>query len=387
MDDVRTETRTPAKRPPLTEDQQQLVVKFAWKAERMASARVNPFVDPDDRLQHAYLGLMDAARSFDPSLGFKFVTHAHDRIWGAIRDGERGGGFFGDVRGQMKAAKKSGREMPRVKLVGGTKAGVASDPDGDEIDLGSLFVAPREPNTLDDRDEIDAAMEVLSPRERLIVEARFLKERTQKQAAELVGLSESSISKMIPGLLERLRSHSAFSTNKPIRKGIFMSAAIQCERDTSNGSTRLTVDDIGGPSDDPPPTPAPREQKVLDAARSLYGASGVARPSEIARTMGLEPLSVSQAITTLRAKSLWPYRSPMGRPPGDSQPKSKVKPNLSCLDSPAQQTAPKPTTPKPTTPTTSTASTDLIFDVLRAFDSLPPESRASLVAYLSTRVS
>jgi hypothetical protein len=132
------------------------------------------------------------------------------------------------------------------------------------------------------------------------------------------------------------------------------------------------------------PEPTPREAKVLEAARSLYGGSGVARPGEIAVKLGKSALSVSQAITTLRAKGIWPYQSPVGMgrasKPDTAKAKAKGKPSLARLDA----TAAKPKAVEAVRPMGSPGP---IFDVLRAFDALPPEVQAPLADYLASRVT
>jgi RNA polymerase sigma factor (sigma-70 family) len=176
----------------------------------MAKSRVNPFVPLKDRIQDARLGLIDAARDFDPSLGFTFEAYARKRIWGAIRDGERSNGFFGSVRGQLKAARLWGGAGPTVKTISQIRR-----PDDDDRFTQSvedvLFVVPPDRRELDDRDEIEVAMKALNDRERRVIEVRFLEGASQKGAAEAAGLSEQRVSQILPKLLERLRNHSALS--------------------------------------------------------------------------------------------------------------------------------------------------------------------------------
>jgi RNA polymerase sigma factor (sigma-70 family) len=195
---------------PLTKDQQALVVEHLRLAERMARDRVNPFVPFDDRHQHARIGLIDAARRYDPSLGFAFSTYAGKCIWAAIRDGERESGFFGNSR-NLSRARKAGYAVPKIKLVGGMDVEDRIDDGRDQIASDVLFVAPDETGVVDDRDEVEAAMSCLADRDRRIVLAWSLHDGRQRRAAEAVGVTESLVSKVLPKLLERLRSHSALS--------------------------------------------------------------------------------------------------------------------------------------------------------------------------------
>lgn len=67
----------------LVEGCQGLVRQLAWKIHR----RVPRQVELDDLIAYGNLGLAQAARDFDPSLGNQFTTYAYYRIRGAIFDG------------------------------------------------------------------------------------------------------------------------------------------------------------------------------------------------------------------------------------------------------------------------------------------------------------
>lgn len=154
-------------------------------------------------------------------------------------------------------------------------------------------------------------------------------------------------------------------------------------------AVRMTADDIASALDGADPArgePAPltpREKSVLDAARSLYGGGGVARPSEIAASMNVENNLVSQAITSLRGKGRWPYSSPRtGRPPNGeaAKPKAKNRPNLACLDEPKR-------TPSPAVEAVSAAPREsgvyrAMLAALDAVNALPDDARTALTDYL-----
>ncbi|MBN2490933.1 MAG: sigma-70 family RNA polymerase sigma factor [Planctomycetes bacterium] len=67
----------------LIEGCQGLVRSLAWKVHR----KLPPSTDIEDLIAFGQLGLVAAARAFDPSLGGKFITYAYYRIRGAIFDG------------------------------------------------------------------------------------------------------------------------------------------------------------------------------------------------------------------------------------------------------------------------------------------------------------
>ena len=129
------------------------------------------------------------------------------------------------------------------------------------------------------------------------------------------------------------------------------------------------------PADEPPPptTPTPRERSVLDAAWSLYGKGGVARPSEIAKRMGIRDIAVSQSISDLRRKGSWPYTSPYAAHAANAngKPKAKAKPKAAAVEAPAASV--------------EVGACAAMLAVLDAVDSLPAEARAALVAHLARR--
>src|SRR5437867_7017327 len=67
----------------LIEGCQGLVRSLAWKIHR----KLPPHVELDDLIAFGQLGLVQAARDYDPSKGSKFITYAYYRIRGSIFDG------------------------------------------------------------------------------------------------------------------------------------------------------------------------------------------------------------------------------------------------------------------------------------------------------------
>jgi RNA polymerase sigma factor FliA len=67
----------------LIEGCQGLVRSLAWKIQR----KLPPSVELDDLVAFGQVGLVEAARGFDPRRGGKFITYAYYRIRGAIFDG------------------------------------------------------------------------------------------------------------------------------------------------------------------------------------------------------------------------------------------------------------------------------------------------------------
>jgi len=62
---------------------------------------------------------------------------------------------------------------------------------------------------VDDADLLDALMAVLPARDRLILDLRFRQDRRQSQIAEVVGLSQMQVSRLIRSSIEQLRLAAA----------------------------------------------------------------------------------------------------------------------------------------------------------------------------------
>lgn len=201
--------RATKQKEPLTMDQRRLVSENIDLAKKLAAKRKNPYVSPEDRLQDAYLGLIDAARSFKPELGLEFNTFAGHRIIGAMIDAERW--TSSHIRVPRRAVEQ-GAVSPKVVSAGAAIHGRQYDAGADDLTLSDVvFVAPEPAVSCDDVDAIDTALSSLPVLHRKIVEARYGDGGSQAAAARAAGVSESRVSQLMPGIIERLRNHTALA--------------------------------------------------------------------------------------------------------------------------------------------------------------------------------
>ena len=71
------------------QDQDELVNRHAPLVKRIAyhlMSRLPPSVQADDLIQSGMIGLLEAARNYDPSQGASFETYAGIRIRGSMLD-------------------------------------------------------------------------------------------------------------------------------------------------------------------------------------------------------------------------------------------------------------------------------------------------------------
>ncbi len=194
-------------------------------------------LDAEDLMQIGSIGLIKAARGFDPSLGFAFSTYAVPLVMGEMRRALRDEQPVHVARSIKENAvmllqarerfqERHGREGTVEEIA--ARAGLRVD--DAVLALGSVR-APRslsEPvteegdTTLGDslRDEsaeipggittdVRDAVGRLNERERTLVSLRYFKGYTQCQTAEWLGVSQVQVSRIEKKALEKLRGQLA----------------------------------------------------------------------------------------------------------------------------------------------------------------------------------
>jgi len=171
----------------LIERNLRLVVYIARKFE-------NTGIHIEDLISIGTIGLIKAVNTFDPSKRIKLATYASKCIENEILMFLR--------RNQKVRAEVSFDEPLNVDWDGNEL--LLSDVLGTE---GDLVCRPLEEEV--DRVLLHRAMDLLAGRERRIMELRFGlvdgRERTQKEVADLLGISQSYISRLEKRILRRLR--------------------------------------------------------------------------------------------------------------------------------------------------------------------------------------
>lgn len=156
---------TPADRNRLVEDH--------LRVAQSAAHRSGGTKDFDERLADAYLGLVQAARSFDPSRGVQFGTYAYTRVRGAIQDGLR---QRDHLTQPMRAA---GRDDPAPVSLDALCADIAESFQVPDPAAEDAFLAVEEADEHDWRLAwIDVHVGALSPQNQELVERLLRNERT-----------------------------------------------------------------------------------------------------------------------------------------------------------------------------------------------------------------
>lgn len=171
----------------LIERNLRLVVYIARKFE-------NTGIGIEDLISIGTIGLIKAVNSFDPSKNIKLATYASRCIENEI----------------LMVLRRTSR----LKLEVSFDEPLNTDWDGNELLLsdilgtdGDLVMKPIEDDV--DRQLLSSALGKLSERERLIITLRFglggKSERTQKEVADQLGISQSYISRLEKRIISRLK--------------------------------------------------------------------------------------------------------------------------------------------------------------------------------------
>ncbi|HEB49711.1 MAG TPA: FliA/WhiG family RNA polymerase sigma factor [Desulfobulbus sp.] len=203
--------------------------------------QVPSFMNRDDMTSAAMVGLIDAANKFDPAKGVKFNTFAEYRIRGAILDEMRKLDWFSRslrekqnrlTQTMLRLERKLGRSpeeeemaeamdltldeyhdlLAKVSHLGCVSLHEALD----RSEEGRNFLDNLEdygdvptPLEMIENQEITAIiadiLEELTEKERLVISLYYYEELTQKEIAEVIGVSEGRISQLHSQALVKLR--------------------------------------------------------------------------------------------------------------------------------------------------------------------------------------
>lgn len=212
---------------PLTAEQQALVKGAASLVEKVArylAPRYESLIGFDDMLALGREGLVQAAKSFDPTLGVAFTTFATYRVQGAMLDGIRK--EAGRAREIALSCRIAGSEYLAVQRETGD---VMTDTDEDyenrletfadglaaAMFTGLVSAATRGQSKGEDaavsRDSyarairaLEKATSTLPEREKKLIDLHYRENRELKEVAQILGVSYASVRRYHAGVMERL---------------------------------------------------------------------------------------------------------------------------------------------------------------------------------------
>ena len=168
-------------------------------AKRIAlyMARDRPrYVDRDDVVGWAMLGLVDAGRKFDPTLGVPFEMYAGRRIKGAVLDG------FREMDWLTVRQRQANPDVP-------PPLSLSSERDEEYgFDVDRVTPDRFEDGTVD-RVTIQAVLGVLSGRDQRILVERVVYGRTQEDVGAEFGVTGSRVNQIVSRAARLLREELA----------------------------------------------------------------------------------------------------------------------------------------------------------------------------------
>lgn len=218
----------------------ELIEEHRWIAVHCAR-RFDKRGEPlDDLVQVAQLGVLKAVQRFDPEHGASFTTfamptvlgelrrHFRDATW-ALRVPRRMKDLHVELSGEIERLSQRLQRPPTVDEIAASLQ-VTSDDVLHAMEASSAYrAAPLTPpsdddseedssaegSTLggidgsflvaDDRHELAALLATLPARQRQILHLRFFEEMTQSEIAEIVGISQVHVSRLLRASVDKLR--------------------------------------------------------------------------------------------------------------------------------------------------------------------------------------
>ena len=213
-----------------------LVMAHLGMVKRVAlhlKVRLPPFMELDELIQVGMIGLLEAARAFDPVKGQEFENFAHSRVRGAILDEVRRLSFLPRSavainKSHSEATHELGAELGRTP----TQAELA-DYMGKELDdfqkergkarrfetyslevvteevMGIADDASHQPDVMVEEAEfmeaVTDAIAQLPEREQLVMQLYYVEELNLKEIGEVLEVSESRVSQILSSVVKKLR--------------------------------------------------------------------------------------------------------------------------------------------------------------------------------------
>ncbi len=217
--------------------QEQLVLSHMPMVKRVAvhlRGRIPPLLDLDELVQVGMLGLIEAARGYDPRRGIPFENFALSRVRGAMLDEVR---RVSDLtrssvafnKSENAAAHKLVAELGRLPTQGELAQSMGKDINAyhreqgqawrsetfsiEEVSEEVLNIAAEgstQPEVQVERAQmlqaLTSAIQELPERDQLIISLYYVEELNLKEIGEILGVTESRISQLLTAIAKKLRA-------------------------------------------------------------------------------------------------------------------------------------------------------------------------------------
>lgn len=214
-----------------------LIMEHMAMVKRIAvhlKARIPPFMEVDELVQVGMIGLIEAARSFNPTKGVAFESFAHTRIRGAMIDEVRRLSFLPRSavafnKSHSSASQALASELGRAPTQAELAEFMGMELDSFEKDRGAArqfetysmeVVADevmnlpeqtnRQPDAIVEEAEmmeaLTDAIDSLPERDRLVISLYYVEELNLREIGEVLGVSESRVSQILSANVKKLRA-------------------------------------------------------------------------------------------------------------------------------------------------------------------------------------
>ena len=221
----------------ISDNSEALVMQHLGLVKRVAlhlKVRIPPFMELDELIQVGMIGLLEAARAFNPDKGVDFENFALSRVRGAILDEVRQLSYLprsavafnkSESRATDALATELGRAPTQSELAEHLgddiesfhkKRGNASrfetfsmEVVADEV-LGIADERARQPEVIVEHADfmraVTQAIAELPERDQLLMQLYYVEELNLKEIGEIVGVTESRVSQLLTATVKKLRA-------------------------------------------------------------------------------------------------------------------------------------------------------------------------------------
>lgn len=213
-----------------------LVMAHLGMVKRVAlhlKARIPPFMELDELMQVGMIGLLEAARAFDPTKGIEFESFALSRVRGAILDEVRQLSYLprsavafnkseneainflaselGRTPTQSELAEHMGDDLEEFQKKRGNAKRfetLSMEVISEEV-LGIADEQSRQPDAIVEQQDfmraVTDAIGQLPERDQLLMQLYYVEELNLKEIGEVLEVTESRVSQLLSGIVKKLR--------------------------------------------------------------------------------------------------------------------------------------------------------------------------------------
>jgi len=216
--------------------QESLIMAHMPMVKRVAvhlKARVPPFMELDEMIQVGMVGLIEAARAFDPTKGFEFENFALSRVRGAILDEVRRQSFLPRSAVAFNKNENEAVHALRAELGRAPSQAELADYMGKDIEdfhrergqakrfetfsmevlseevMAMPADASLQPESIVEENEfllaLVASIDELPEREKMVMSLYYVDELNLKEIGQVLGVSESRVSQILSSVVKKLR--------------------------------------------------------------------------------------------------------------------------------------------------------------------------------------